>query len=143
MCQARIIPSIYDGSLTLQCHSRMMQDAMHGMGVSWSRLPEEICERVLSYLTVPALCKCRVVCKAWNELASKLSFLDLCDLNGSNIAYLFVPRDSFGCDLRRGHNAYRRTMYSTSSIWMRDGGIQPRLMSLFWPPLMPAMFLDS
>ena len=70
----------------------------------------EICERVLSYLPVPALCKRRAVCKAWNEVASKPNFLDLCDLNGSNIAHLFVPRHSFGYDLRRGHDAYWRTM---------------------------------
>lgn len=60
---------------------------------SWSILPEEIRERVLSFLPVPALCKCRCVCREWNQLVRRQSFLDLCDLHGSgHTHYLFLTR---------------------------------------------------
>jgi hypothetical protein len=59
---------------------------------SWSRLPDDLSERVLSFLSVPALCRCRSVCRRWNELVRKQSFLDLCDLNEGNRQYLFLTR---------------------------------------------------
>lgn len=63
---------------------------MSAMEVSWSRLPEEIGKRVLSFLPVPALFRCRSVCKRWNEVVRKASFLQLCDLNGRNKSHLFI-----------------------------------------------------
>lgn len=79
---------------------------------SWSRLPEEIRDLVLSFLPVPALCRCRSVCKQWNELFSKPSFHDLCDLNRRNHeGYLVVTRNSLDyegwCWL---DDAFRRTL---------------------------------
>ena len=60
-------------------------------------LPLEIIERVLSFLSVPELCRLRSVCKSWNELLGKPSFHDLYELNGKNDAYLFITRD-LDCD---------------------------------------------
>ncbi|KAG0579423.1 hypothetical protein KC19_4G097600 [Ceratodon purpureus] len=66
--------------------------AMEGAG-SWSRLPEDVSERVLSFLTAPALCRCRSVCRGWNELLGQARFLDLCEQNmRASKPYLFVTR---------------------------------------------------
>lgn len=46
----------------------MMEDRL------WSHLPLEIIERVLSFLPVPDLCRCCVVCKRWNSLISTPKF---------------------------------------------------------------------
>lgn len=58
-------------------------------------LPVEIMERVLSFLSVPVLCRLRSVCKTWNELIGNSSFHDLCDRNGKNDAYLFLWREDW------------------------------------------------
>jgi hypothetical protein len=40
----------------------------------WSALPPEIVERVLTFLSAPALCRFRTVCKRWNVLICKPEF---------------------------------------------------------------------
>lgn len=65
--------------------------------VDCGELPVEIIERVLSFLSVPELCRLRSVCKAWNELLAKPSFHDLYEQNGKNDAFLFLTRD-LDCD---------------------------------------------
>lgn len=73
-----------------------------------SGLPGKIIERVLSLLPVPALCRFRSVCKAWNELLCKPAFLDLCDASGGHDAYLFVTGHLADFDCCWVHDAYRR-----------------------------------
>ena len=71
---------------------------------SWNRLPDALGELVLSFLPVPALCRIRCVCKAWNALCCKPKFLDLCDLNrGSMEEYMFLPSYVL-------KNSFRRTL---------------------------------
>ena len=71
---------------------------------AWSRLPDALVELVLSFLPVPALCRIRCVCKAWNALCCKPKFLDLCDLNrGSMEEYMFLPSYVL-------KNSFRRTL---------------------------------
>lgn len=61
-------------------------------------LPVEIIERVLSFLSVPELCRVRSVCKTWNELLSKQSFHDLYETQKrKHDAFLFLTRD-LDCD---------------------------------------------
>lgn len=60
---------------------------------SWNRLPDALGELVLSFLPVPALCRIRCVCKAWNANCCKPKFFDLCDLNNRSMeGYLFLTR---------------------------------------------------
>jgi hypothetical protein len=40
----------------------------------WSALPPEIVERMLTFLSAPALCRFRTVCKRWNVLICKPEF---------------------------------------------------------------------
>lgn len=93
--------------------------AMEGSS-AWSWLPEELRERVVSFLPVPALCRSRSVCKAWNALFRKPTFLNLCDLNRSrsnnNGGYLFLTRHTLAFE-REAYvgccwvdDAYRRTL---------------------------------
>lgn len=50
----------------------------------WSRLPfKDLQERVLSFLPVPDLCRCRIVCKRWNQLISTPEFGALCARNAA------------------------------------------------------------
>lgn len=74
----------------------LWQDAMESSGGA-EELPLEIIERVLSFLSVPELCRLRSVCKSWRELLGKPSFHDLYEVNGKNDAYLFITRD-LDCD---------------------------------------------
>lgn len=79
------------------------------------RLPDDVSERVLSFLPVHALSRCRSVCRKWNELVRKQSFLDLCDRNGGNRQYLFLMRYLNARDYSDNgwsavDDAYRRTM---------------------------------
>ena len=60
------------------------------MEAVWRRLPEQLVDCVLSFLPVPALFRCRSVCRRWNRLLRKPSFLELCDRNARNKMYLFV-----------------------------------------------------
>lgn len=82
----------------------------------WSQLPHELVERVLSFLSVPDLCRFRVVCKKWNEIVCRPSFHDLCDEhNNSNRVerntYLFVTR-RWGFGLRgRGNLMHSWTSF--------------------------------
>nr|DAD39580.1 TPA_asm: hypothetical protein HUJ06_013903 [Nelumbo nucifera] len=43
----------------------------------FSRLPEELTERILAHLPISAVFRCRCVCKQWNSLLTSNSFLDL------------------------------------------------------------------
>ncbi|KAG0614574.1 hypothetical protein M758_6G187500 [Ceratodon purpureus] len=53
--------------------------AMDSMDAAlWNELPLEIVERVLSFLPVPELCRCRTVCKRWNQLICTAEFGALC-----------------------------------------------------------------
>ena len=45
--------------------------------ILWSRLPPDICERVLACLPERALCKFRTVCRAWRALPTNSSFREL------------------------------------------------------------------
>lgn len=60
-----------------------------------ANLPLEVVERALSYLSVPELCRMRLVCKSWNESISRASFHDLCDVNGGNEEYLCMWSETF------------------------------------------------
>lgn len=40
----------------------------------WSRLPEELVERILMWLPLPSLFRCRAVCKKWNTLMFSKDF---------------------------------------------------------------------
>lgn len=44
----------------------------------WSKLPPDVVDRMLSFLSVPVLCRFRTVCKRWNSLISKPEFGALC-----------------------------------------------------------------
>lgn len=61
-------------------------------GGVWRRLPEEIQERVLSFLPLPALCRCRSVCRDWNNISRTRRFLELNDENTATKPYLFLTR---------------------------------------------------
>lgn len=51
---------------------------MDSRGVVCSKLSLDVIEHVLSFLSVPDLCRqSRVVCKAWDELVGKARYLDL------------------------------------------------------------------
>ena len=50
-------------------------------GQVWRRLPFELVRRVLSFLPVPELCRCRAVCKGWNFLISTSKFRTLSHQN--------------------------------------------------------------
>ena len=70
-------------ALALHCHcGTMVKDNVGTSEASWSRLSDEIGEHMLSLSSMPALCRCRSVCRKWNTLLRKPQFLDLCDLNG-------------------------------------------------------------
>jgi hypothetical protein len=86
----------------------VQEDAMRSREGLAGRLPDEIIERVLSLLPVPALCMFRSVCKAWNELLRKPAFLDLCDASGGHDAYLFVTGHLTDFDCCWVDDAYRR-----------------------------------
>lgn len=62
----------------------------------WSQLQVDLVERVLSFLSVPDLCRFRAVCKRWNELVCNPSFHDLCDKSRERNAFLFVTRYGLG-----------------------------------------------
>ena len=52
-----------------------MGDTMDDLAAElWSALPPEIVERVLTFLSAPALCRFRTVCKRWNALICKPEF---------------------------------------------------------------------
>jgi hypothetical protein len=69
----------------------MLQTGHVAMEVSWSRLPEEVGELILAFLPLPDLFRCRSVCRRWNQLVHKASFLELCDRNARNSrGYLFI-----------------------------------------------------
>ena len=53
--------------------------------VPWSSLPQEVVERVLSFLPVAVLCRLRTVCKGWNDLLCGPSFHDLYEQNGKRL----------------------------------------------------------
>jgi hypothetical protein len=53
-------------------------------------LPFDVIELVLSFLSVPKLCKMRLVCKEWKEAIGMRSFHKLCNKNGRNHMYLFM-----------------------------------------------------
>ncbi|KAJ7558510.1 hypothetical protein O6H91_04G043700 [Diphasiastrum complanatum] len=42
----------------------------------WSRLPEEVLERILAAMPVPSILRLRSVCKAWNSLLASKKFTD-------------------------------------------------------------------
>ncbi|KAL5992858.1 hypothetical protein ACLOJK_013777 [Asimina triloba] len=44
---------------------------------SWHRLPDELVERILAFLPVSTVLRCRTVCKHWNSLLSSPTFIDL------------------------------------------------------------------
>lgn len=80
---------------------------MGSMARVWSTLPPEILERVLLFLPLPALMRARSVCRRWDELLRKPSFLELCNLSGRHKPYLYFKRQSngYGCV----DDGYRRT----------------------------------
>lgn len=56
------------------------QEPMDSRRVVCSKLPLDVIEHVLSFLSVPDLCRqSRVVCKAWDDLVGKARFRDLSD----------------------------------------------------------------
>lgn len=60
--------------------SSMPQEPMDSRRVVCSKLPLDVIEHVLSFLSVPDLCRqSRVVCKAWDELVGKARLRDLSD----------------------------------------------------------------
>lgn len=77
----------------------MASSSEESVADSVDELPVEIIERVLSFLSIPELCRLRSVCKSWLELLSKPSFHDLYDLNPKrkHDAFLFLTRD-LDCD---------------------------------------------
>ena len=58
----------------------------------WSRLPAELTERTLSFLSVPVLCRFRTVCKRWNLLICKPEFGALCKQHARQDACFIVLR---------------------------------------------------
>ena len=49
----------------------------------WQRLSVELEERVLSFLPVPDVCRCRAVCKSWDYLTSTPEFCSLSRYNAA------------------------------------------------------------
>ncbi|KAF3789981.1 F-box/kelch-repeat protein [Nymphaea thermarum] len=43
----------------------------------WYSLPEEVAERIFSYLPIASVLRCRCVCRSWNSLLNSRSFLEL------------------------------------------------------------------
>ncbi|KAG0566796.1 hypothetical protein KC19_7G088500 [Ceratodon purpureus] len=80
---------------------------------SWSRLPDDISERVLYFLDVRDLCRCRAVCRKWNELVRKLSFLDLSTHEHTEHRKIMVLK-LFSLDDREHRQFFNLTRYSTA-----------------------------
>lgn len=64
---------------------------MDNMNVKlWTRLPKDVVERVLSFLSVPVLCRFRTVCKRWNSLIRDPKFGYLCDQHARQQESCFI-----------------------------------------------------
>ncbi|KAG0576059.1 hypothetical protein KC19_5G052000 [Ceratodon purpureus] len=57
-------------------------------GVQESNLPSELMEHVLSYLSLPVLCRMRTVCKLWNHIICNSSFHDSWEKRDHGVCFL-------------------------------------------------------
>jgi hypothetical protein len=73
---------------------------MSGLAVElWSRLPCALVERILSFLSVPALFKSGIVCKSWNSLICSPEFGASCAEHARQEAQFIVVREKKGWSL--------------------------------------------
>jgi hypothetical protein len=73
---------------------------MRGLAVElWSTLPCELVERILTFLSVPALCRFGIVCKSWNSLICSPEFRASCAEHARQDAEFIVVREEKGWSL--------------------------------------------
>lgn len=66
----------------------------------WSELPLEVLDQVLSFLSVPDLCRYRTVCKRWDQLMCNPKFGSLCARNAAKRDSSFIAMRYSSCGRR-------------------------------------------
>lgn len=55
-------------------------------GSLWSRLPEDLVDRVLAWLPAASLLRLRTVCRKWSEIVATKCFLEVCSQVNNSFA---------------------------------------------------------